>query len=366
MAISIKKVGYQLQLTDAIKAQYPNDPIVRLLLSQLADVANTIDDGHYLVKRNNIIEGTAVAPGSGGLNSGSSFPSSPTANDLFLLTRKSGANEIGLYQYQSGSWVSILSQVEDEDIPQGTQLPAQATGVFILTATHLNNSPGLYASVNNSWQQIASIYSDTAVRALITALTGRVNNLEGDNPVTLLSISGNTLTVTQKDGTTSDLTLPVGGTGGAVTPTQPVTTEIIYGLSASIDEIRDNTEASKNLAKAGALLAYQTNNQAEAQTATSGIRNSKTADNIFSGSYINLQAPASPANKYYNAWVIVPTNNLTFLRSVIITGDEAGEDDTTSWEADESANVGAGMRLYVRTTELESGESLGIEFKAYR
>ena len=176
-------------------------------------------------------------------------------------------------------------------------------------------------------QGSGAAYDDTALRALITALTGRVQALES--------------------------------AGGG-------TSDIISGLTASISALRDGTTASKNAAKADALSAYQANNSAPAQAYLRGLSADKTANNIFSGSYVSYVVPAVPNNVYYNPWVVIPVANLSYFRALVLTGDSAGEDDTANWEVSPGVNVGSGRGLYVRNQELASGETLGFEFKIWR
>ena len=408
MPITVKKVDYQLQLSDSVKTQYPNDPIVRLLISQLADVSANIADGHYLVKRAGVVEGTAVAPGAGGLNSGTAFPVAPADGDIFLLTRAVGQNAVGIYQYSAAAWIAKLTQVEVEDIPQGAQLPGVVSGLFILTAKHLQNEPGFYATVNNAWQRIAGIYDDTAVRALITALTARVGALEGDNPVTTISIAGTVLTFTQKDGTTTDLDLPSGTGGGLASgivfpanpsagdlflltqstaqnavgiyqysagawvsrlsgSATPTTSSIIYGLTAGIDDIRDDSVASANAAQVAALAAFNLNNSDTARASVSGLRLTRVANNLSTGSYVNFSAPAAPAEKYYNPWIVVPAENFTFMRVVILTGEAAGEEDSQDWVEHGEVNIaGSAHKLFVKKTEIESDADIAFSFKIFR
>ena len=225
MPIPVSKINYQIQLSDQVKSNYPGDPVVRLNIQDLLNVTSNLTVGQYLVvSAGPTITTTAVAPGSG-INSGVDFPAAPGVGDIFLLTRASGNNEIGIYIRAAASWTPLLTQAEDSELPSGVALPAQVAGLFFLTEQNQNNAPGVYAARAGAWAQIAGVYSDTQVRALISALTGRVTTLEGENPVTALALNGSVLTVTKKDNSTEDINLPAGGGAG-----QPATSSVIYGF----------------------------------------------------------------------------------------------------------------------------------------
>jgi len=115
MAIKVVKVDYQLQLTDQVKSTYPNSPVVLLNIQDLANVPALV--GGKFLKIN--AAGTSIELAdstgnvTGNLPSGTSFPGSPTANQLFLLTRQAGNNPIGIYQRNAANndWLLRVSSV---------------------------------------------------------------------------------------------------------------------------------------------------------------------------------------------------------------------------------------------------------------
>ena len=364
MAINVKKYDSQLQLSDSVKAQYPNSPIVLINFKDLLGVPDNLPDGQYLVAGpGGTVSSTAVAPGVG-IDNGTDFPGAPSAGDIFLLTRAQGNNEVGVYQYTAGAWSPILTQSEDEDLPTGEQLPAQISGLFFLTATHLNNPPGVYAAIGGAWVRIAGTYSDTAVRALIAALTGRVATLEADNPIISVTLSGQTLTIRKKDGTTEDLNLPAAGQAG---PSAPVTEDILFGLSAGIAAARDDSQASETAAAAAALAAYTANNQTPAQANVSGLNLTRTANPFSGGAYFSVSAPAAPADRYYNPWILIPSLNRSKVKFFDASGPSDGEDDTSNWIEGAAQIVNqVSYNFYARTLEIESGETMAFIAQVFR
>ena len=363
MPISVRKVNYQLQLSDKTKTDYPGSSIVQLNIQDLLNVADNLPVGQYLVVgAGPTITTTAVAPG-GGLNNGVDFPGAPQNGDIFLLTRQSGQNEIGIYSRTGGAWVPLLTQAEQSDLPSGIMLPAVVSGLFFLTQNYQNNKPGVYSASGGNWVQIAGVYSDTEVRQLIVALTGRVTTLEGDNPVTTLSLAGSVLTVTKKDGTTEDLNLPA----GQDQPAQPATSTIIYGFTASIEDQRVSSESARNQAGASAITAFNANNQTPANYSASGSRSSRVADNIFSGSYVPFDLPSAPDDRWWNVWLAVPAENITKFSVVSASGDAEGDDDTANWSLAGTVNVNNVLHnVYVRNLELETDDDSSFIFKVYR
>ena len=214
MAIPTKKYPYQLQLTDNIKRQYPDEAIVDLLIQQLSNVPSLSGQAGKIIAVNN--EETAVefitkpaGSGTTTFTTVSSFPGSPTNNQIVLLTQKQGSNEVGFYQYRVSRWVALFIQSADVDLPVGQTLPSVATAgsLFFLTQTYLTNSVGIYFRTGSplAWVQIADNSDTSSLMQSLTALTTRVTTLEGDNPVTNVTLSGSTLRVTRKDNTTSDI-----------------------------------------------------------------------------------------------------------------------------------------------------------------
>ena len=365
MAIKISKIDYQIQLADSVKTQYPNSPVVLLKIQELSNVADNLVVGQFLrVAAGNTIESTAVAPGVAGIENGTQFPAGPSLNDIFLLTRAQGNNAIGVYQYQAGGWTAILTESESATLPSGIQLPAQISGLFFLTTAHLNNTPGVYAEIAGAWVQIAGTYDDTAVRALIAALTGRVGTLEVDNPVISITIAGQVLTLRKKDGTTEDLNLPAAGQAG---PSAPVTEDILFGLSAGIAAARDDSQASENAAAAAALAAYTANNQTPAQANASGLNLTRTANPFSGGAYFSVSAPAAPADRYYNPWILIPSLNRSKVKFFDASGPSDGEDDTANWIQGAAQIVNqVSYNFYARTLEIESGETMAFIAQVFR
>ena len=222
MALPIRKVSAQLQLSDAVKRDYPGSAVVSLLIQQLANMPTLTGGGGKVLAVNS--EETAIelitrpaGSGTTTFTTVTDFPGSPTNNQIVLLTQKQGSNEVGFYQYRVSRWVALFIQSADVDLPVGQTLPSVATAgsLFFLTQAHLTNSSGVYFRTGSplAWVQIADNSDITALTASLTALTARVGSLEGDNPVTGISLSGSVLTITRKDNSTSDLTLPAGGGG---------------------------------------------------------------------------------------------------------------------------------------------------------
>ena len=371
MALPIKIFSYQAQLADSLKAEYPGKVFVNIPVEALRNVPAPAA-GKFL-KWNN--QGTALENADGTVRAPSvavtvvtDFPGGPADGDVVILTMRQGNNNPGVYQYNSGtgSWVRIVAQVSVPVFPSGSQLPAQVSGQFILTDTHNANTPGLYVADNGVWKQVASDYDDQAVRALITALTGRVGTLEGENPITGLVIAGSVLTITFKDNTRQDLNLPQAGTSE---PSTPATETLNFGLTTAIQAVRADNTAGQNLAKTAAETAFNNNNANQDNVAAQGLRSSRVANPLSSGSFVSFNAPAAPANRYYNAWIAVPEANFTALRVLVASGDSSGEDDTDSWiETDNSPVIinQVNYKLFVRTTEIKNSESLDFIFQVYR
>ena len=226
MAVPIRKIPAQLQLTDDVKREYPGSAIVNLLIQQLSNVPSLTGGGGKILAVNTAetsIEFVDKPPGTGSatFTLTTDFPGSPVNNQLIFLTQKQGANEVGFYQYRVSRWVALFIQSAELDLPVGQTLPSVATSgsLFFLTQAHLTNSSGVYYRTGSplAWVQIADNSDTSALTQSLTALTTRVTTLEGDNPVTGISLSGSVLTITRKDNTTSDITLPSGGTGGVST-----------------------------------------------------------------------------------------------------------------------------------------------------
>ena len=369
MAVAVKTVPYQIQLSDSEKAENPGSVVVNIPIESLRNVSPP-QAGKFLQWNR---QGTAIvnADGTGQapavpFSVGNDFPGAPAENDLFILTQKSGLSEPGVYIYSGGAWKAVVANLVVPAFPSGNQLPGVASGQFILTQAHGNNQPGLYAAQNNAWVAIASVYDDQAVRALITALTGRVGTLEADNPIINAVIAGNNLTITFKDNTRQDLPLPAGG--GDAAPSAPATETVNFGLTTAIQAVRASNTAGQNLAKTAAETAFNNNNANQDNVAAQGLRSSRVANPLASGSYVNFSAPSAPADRFYNAWVAVPSANFSALRVIIASGDSDGDDDTSDWlETDNEVIVNqVSYKLFVKLTEIASDESLACIIQALR
>ena len=369
MALPIRIFSYQAQLADSLKEQYPGQVFVNIPFQSLRNVPAP-ERGKFL-KWNNAATGLenadgTVNPPAVSLEIVDNFPGGPANNDVVILTKSVGNNSPGVYQYSSADarWNAIVARISVPSFPSGAQLPAVATGQFILTAQHNANPPGLYSASGGVWERIASVYNDQPVRDLITALTGRVTNVEAENPVKTLVLNGSVLTVTFQDNTTQDIQLPAGGAG---TGTALATSSIVYGLTASIDDLRGESVASQNLAKTAANTAFTANNSVQNNIGAQGERSSRTADNLSSGSYVNFSAPAAPADKYYNAWITIPSENFTKLKVQVASGDGEGEIESDDWvEGDDVQIDNTTHKLFVRNTEIASGESMAFIFQVFR
>ena len=357
MALEIKVFPYQAQLADSVKEQYPGKAFVEIPVESLTNVP--APEANKFLKWN--AQGTALENVDGTVNAPSvaltivgDFPGAPADGDVIILTQAQGNNPPGVYQYSTtaGQWNQIVAKISVPAFPSGVQLPAVATGQFILTQMHNANTPGLYAESGGAWVKIASVYDDQAVRDLITALTGRVTTLEDDNPVTAAAINGQVLTLTFKNATTQDLDLPAGGGAG---PSAPLTENIGYGLTAGIADVRADTQQARTEAQNAAQQAFTNNNAGPGNVATQGLRNQRTANPLSGGSLVTFSAPAVPADMYYNPWIIVPNDNLTLFRATVVSGDSAGEDDSDNWTQVGVQNInGTDFMLLVRNTEIES------------
>ena len=217
MALPIRKVSAQLQLSDAVKRDYPGSAVVSLLIQQLANMPTLTGGGGKVLAVNS--EETAIelitrpaGSGTTTFTTVTDFPGSPTNNQIILLTQKQGANEVGFYQYRVSRWVALFIQSAELDLPVGQTLPSVATAgsLFFLTQAHLTNSSGVYFRTGSplAWVQIADNSDTSALMASLTALTTRVGTLESENPVKNITLTGSTLTITRQDNTTSDITLP--------------------------------------------------------------------------------------------------------------------------------------------------------------
>ena len=365
--VPVRILTYQVELSDSLKAENPGKVVVDIPAEALRNFP--APEGGKYVRWNNAgtalinVDGTGQAPNVP-FTFGTAFPGAPAQNDLFVLTQKVGNNEPGVYQYRGSAWQSVVVRLEVPDFPSGNQLPAVATGQFILNVVHGSNTPGLYTTVNNGWVKVASVYDDTAVRGLITALTGRIDTLEAENPVTNLAINGNDLSVTKKDNSVVDLPLPA----GTAQPGAPATETINYGLTASVSALRADTTAGQNEAKTAGETAFNANNSNSANISAQGQRTSRVANPLFSGSYVNFTIPPAPADRYYNPWVAVPSENFTALRAIVASGDGQGEDESSNWvETDNEVVIDSvNYKLFVRDIELASGESLAVIFQVLR
>ena len=369
MAVPVKIFPYQAQLADSVKAENPGKYFVDIPIEALrnmpAPVARKYLRWNSSATAIELVDGTGQAPNVP-LSIGNVFPGAPTNNDVFILTARQGNNNPGVYRYNQSVWEAVVVRVAVPAFPSGNQLPIVIAGQFILSQAQGENTPGLYTARNGEWVKIASVYDDQSVRDMITALTGRVSALEGDNPVVSLQVAGNVLSFTQKDSTTTDLNLPAAGAGQQ--PAAPSAETINYGLTAGISALRGNNQSAINQAKTAAETAFSQNNSDSANAGVDGLRNSRTANPLASGSYVNFSAPAAPANQYYNPWVAVPEENISLIRVLVAGGSGRGEDDSSEWvETDNLVQIdGTNHKIFVRTTEIASGETLPFILQVLR
>ena len=413
MALPIRKVSAQLQLSDAVKRDYPGSAVVSLLIQQLANMPTLTGGGGKVLAVNS--EETAIelitrpaGSGTTTFTTVTDFPGSPTNNQIILLTQKQGANEVGFYQYRISRWVALFIQSASLDLPVGQTLPsvAEAGSLFFLTQAHLTNSSGVYFRTGSplAWVQIADNSDITALTASLTALTARVGSLEGDNPVTGITLSGSTLRVTRKDNSTSDINLPSGGassilglddtpdtfgsvgqvlavsggrdellfstlswtslndtpnalvanravhtnsTGDALVLVEPSTgggvaeQSIIYGNTAVKSAIDSDANAVTN-ARAEALTAF----------AISSARTTK-AVSLQTGGLIPITFP-NPTG-YYRPFIAIATSDVTNIR--IYNGETLRNETSKFWTTATSNLASVAYTIYVRTVELRQGRS---------
>lgn len=348
MAVPVKKLPYQIQLTDDIKRQYPGSAIVSILIQQLSNVPSLSGGANKLLSVNNeetAIEFIDAPPGSGSATFTlvTDFPSAPVNNQLVFLTQKQGNNEVGFYQYRVSQWVALFIQSAEFNLPVGTTLPAVATdgSIFFLTDTYLTNRPGVYyrdAGPPAEWMSIAGGAGDSSNLAQsLVALTSRVTTLEADNPVTDISLSGSTLTITKKDATTEDINLPSGGgtPGGATL----ASTTIYYGVTA----VKSDTDSE---------AAAEANAQTEGSAAfnTQASRTEKSVA-LQTGGLIPIVFPGPTG--WYRPFIAVPTTSINNLR--IYSGDN--DNETTLWTSIAVTLNAINYTLYVRLSEFEQGET---------
>ena len=427
MPIPVRKIPAQIQLTDDIKRQYPAEAIVKLLIQELANVPELRGNANKILAINNeetAIEFITKPAGSGTttFTTVSDFPGSPTNNQIVLLTQKQGSNEVGFYQYRVNQWVALFIQSADIDLPVGTQLPsvAVAGSLFFLSTTYLTNSAGVYyrsAGPPLEWVAIATNEDNSALSQSLTALTTRVTNLEGRNPIKSISISGNTLTITMQDDSTSDLTLPSGGTGGVSTwvglpETPDALTDGSAGqfvaLNNSRTELEFATPSFTSLAQTpnalqpnkavhtdstganlilvdppsggGGVATQDTffgvtavqsaidNPANQVANARAGATNSFRSTTTRTAKSVSLQTGAlysytfpNPTG-YYRPWFALKTSDITNIRIHNLSNDE---NDTANWTTTTDILNSINYTIYVRLNEISQGRSLEWIVKNY-
>ena len=373
--IPVRKVDAQIQLSDDVKRQFPNDAVVSLFVQQLLNFPSLSGSAGKALVGNSTETGLTfqdLPPGLTGTTFTlvTDFPASPNNNQLIFLTQKRGTSDIGFYQYRTSTWVSIFVKSDDFTLPVGTALPAVATAgsVFFLTQTYLTNSPGVYyrnAGPPAEWVVIASAQDNSIISQTLALLTSRVSTLERDNPVTSLSINGNTLTFTKKDNTTEDIELPISTanpivgvsiSGNTLTLTrqdnstfdialpapsggtaQLQETGIFYGVTAVKASVDDDDNSVAN-ARTEGLAAFN-------------IQANRTAKNITlqTGGYISITFPN--ATGWYRPFIAIPTASITNLLIQSIENNF----ETSEWTTITATLNAINYTIYVRTTESEEG-----------
>ena len=424
MAVPIRKIPAQLQLTDDIKRQYPGSAIVNLLIQQLSNVPSLTGGGGKILAVNTAetsIEFVDKPPGTGSatFTLTTDFPGSPVNNQLIFLTQKQGANEVGFYQYRVSRWVALFIQSAELDLPVGQTLPSVATSgsLFFLTQAHLTNSSGVYYRTGSplAWVQIADNSDTSALTQSLTALTTRVTALEGDNPVTGISLSGSVLTITRKDNTTSDITtLPAGGGAGTwvgLPETPDALTDGSAGQFVALNNSRTELEfATPSFTSLGqtppaleADKALHTNSAGDAiilvdpptggGIATQSIIYGNTAVKSAIDSDANAVAnarteattafnlPASRTTKnvalqtgglipitfpdptgYYRPYVAIQTSDVTNIRIHNLSNDE---NDTDNWTTTTATLNTIAYTIYVSINQYSQGRMLEWIVKNY-
>ena len=422
MALPIRKVSAQLQLSDAVKRDYPGSAVVSLLIQQLANMPTLTGGGGKVLAVNS--EETAIelitrpaGSGTTTFTTVTDFPGSPTNNQIILLTQKQGANEVGFYQYRVSQWVALFIQSASLDLPVGQTLPsvAEAGSLFFLTQAHLTNSSGVYFRTGSplAWVQIADNSDITALTASLTALTARVGSLEGDNPVTGISLSGSVLTITRKDNSTSDLTLPAGGGAGTwvgLPETPDALTDGSAGQFVALNNSRTELEfATPSFTSLGqtppaleADKALHTNSAGDAiilvDPPTGGIA---TQDIIYGNTAVKsaidsdanavanarteattaFNLPASRTTKnvalqtgglipitfpnptgYYRPYVAIKTSDITNIRIHNLSNDE---NDTDNWTTVTATLNSIAYTIYVSINQYGQGRMLEWIVKNY-
>ena len=422
MAIPTKKYPYQLQLTDNIKRQYPDEAIVDLLIQQLSNVPSLSGQAGKIIAVNN--EETAVefitkpaGSGTTTFTTVSSFPGSPTNNQIVLLTQKQGSNEVGFYQYRVNRWVALFIQSADVDLPVGQTLPSVATAgsLFFLTQTYLTNSVGIYFRTGSplAWVQIADNSDTSSLMQSLTALTTRVTTLEGDNPVTNVTLSGSTLTITKKDATTSDLTLPSGGAGTwvglpetpdsltdgsagqfvalnnsrtelefatpsftslaqtppALEPNKAVHTDSTGANLILVDPVTSGGIATQDtffgITAVKSAVDSDANSEANARTEAVTSFNLQTARtsksvSLQTGGLYPYTFPAPTG--YYRPWFAVKTSDITNIRIHNLSNDE---NDTDNWTTTTATLNSIAYTIYVSKNQYGQGRMLEWIVKNY-
>ena len=122
--IPVTKVSAKLELTDALRRQFPNTPIIDLAFEDLTNVGDISGQAGKFVVVNSL--GTALAfvdaPSGGGgggtsitkVDVVSSLPTAPaTGVEAVFLTQADGSNPIGFYLWQAGAWSRVDLGGED-------------------------------------------------------------------------------------------------------------------------------------------------------------------------------------------------------------------------------------------------------------
>ena len=424
MPIPVRKIPAQIQLTDDIKRQYPAEAIVKLLIQELANVPELRGNANKILAINN--EETAIefitkpaGSGSATFTLVSDFPVSPTNNQLIFLTQKRGSSDVGFYQYRVSQWVALFIRSSEFNLPVGTQLPsvAVAGSLFFLSTTYLTNSAGVYyrsAGPPLEWVAIATNEDNSALSQSLTALTTRVTTLEGDNPVTDLTLSGNTLTITKKDATTSDLTLPSGGGGvsswTALDQTPDALTDGSAGqvvalnnsrtllefitpsftsLAQTPNALQPNKAVHTDSTGANLILVDPVTGGIENQDIIYGNTSVKSAIDSDANSETNARTeattafnlPASRNNKsvalqtgglipvifpaptgYYRPYIAIKTSDITNIRIHNLSNDE---NDTDNWTTTTATLNTIAYTIYVSKNQYGQGRNLEWIVKNY-
>ena len=268
MALNTEKFDYKIDLTDAAKRANPNESIVDLAFQDLTNVSNespTSRANKFIRWSNsgNTLE-FVTSSGGGGLNSGTSFPSNPSNNDLFLLTAVISNNPVGIYQYVNNNWVARISSgtttflgLTDTPASLGTagQYLAVNSGATALEFRTLPNLTPFSPSEDNLYPIVKTLFTASSGIRIVNDDTNKriqISSTINQGATTLIALTdfpnsfsgeaGRILQVNSAENALEFVDKPTGGGGGGGATTFLALTDVpsAFGTAGQVLKVNSS------------------------------------------------------------------------------------------------------------------------------